>query len=135
MKLPGRLLDLGFAGLAAMQVGAAVVLSPAGDQVALPDGSPLRGMCLVHALLPIDCPFCGMTRSFVALAHGDLGASLRFHPAGPLLFVAMLAFLATVVTVTLRRSRPLVERRRFLLAFEAVALICLVVGVFKMVRS
>ncbi len=135
MKLPRRTLDLGLAGLAVTQLGAAVVLSPAGDQVALPDGSPLRGMCLVHAVLPIECPFCGMTRSFVALAHGDLAAALKFHPAGPLLFAAMLVFLAVVVGITIRRSRPLVERRRFLIAFEAVALFCLVVGVFKMVRS
>ena len=135
MKLPGRALDLGLAGLAAAQLGAAVCLTPVGDQVALPDGSPLRGFCLVHAVLPIDCPFCGMTRSFVALAHGDVVAAFRFHPAGPLLFVAMAVFLVVVVAVALRRSRPLVERRRFMFAFEAVALGCLAMGVFKLVRS
>jgi hypothetical protein len=34
------------------------------------------------------------------------------------------------------RSRPpLVERHRFLRGFEAVAVICLMIGVFKMMRS
>jgi hypothetical protein len=135
MKLPGRALDLGGAGLAAIQLAAAAWLAPAGDHVALPDGSPLRGLCLLHEALAIECPLCGMTRSFVSLAHGDLGAALRFHPAGPLLFVAMVVFVAAALAVALRRGRPLVERRRFVLSFEAIALACLVIGVFKTVRS
>lgn len=83
----------------------------------------------------IDCPFCGMTRSFVALAHGDLAAALRFHPAGPLLFAAMVVALVAVVTVFVRRGRPLVERRGFAIVSEAVALACLMISAFKMVRS
>jgi Protein of unknown function (DUF2752) len=138
MRLPGRALDLGLAGLAATQLAAAAWLVPAGDardRVALPGGAPLRGMCLFHEGLDLDCPMCGMTRSFVALAHGDLAAALRFHPAGPLLFVAMAVLVAAVAIAALRRARPLVERRRFMIAFEAVALACLVIGVFKTVRS
>lgn len=33
-----------------------------------------------------DCPGCGLTRSFVSLAHGDLLASLAVNPAGLFLF-------------------------------------------------
>jgi len=135
MKLSGRTLDLGLAALAAAQLGAAAWLLPAGDRLALPDGTPLPGMCLVHAALSIDCPLCGMSRSFVALAHGDLAAALGFHPAGPLLFAAMAVFVAAAIAIAVRRGRPLVERRRFVIAFEAVALACLVIGVFKTVRS
>jgi len=135
MRLPGRALDLGLAGLAAVQLGAAALLAPAGDRVALPDGTPVPGLCLVHEALALDCPLCGMTRSFVALAHGDLAAAVRFHPAGPLLFVAMAVFVAAAAAAAIRRARPLVERRRFVIAFEAVALACLVIGVFKTVRS
>lgn len=135
MKRSGRALDLGLAGLAAAQLGAAAWLAPAGDRVALPGGAPLPELCLVHATLAVDCPLCGMTRSFVALAHGDLAAALRFHPAGPLLFVAMAAFVAAAVAVAIRRGRPLVERRRFVLAFGAIALVTLVSGVFQVVRS
>ena len=54
---------------------------------------------------------------------------------GGVLFVAMAVFIAAAVTVAIRRGRPLVERRRFLFTFEAVALTCLVIGVFKTVRS
>lgn len=135
MTLPGRALDLGFAALAAAQLGASAWLTRVGDQVVLPGGASLGGLCWFRAVFQIDCPFCGMTRSFVALAHGDVAAALRFHPAGPLLFAAMVVALIAFVTVFVRRSQPLVERRRFVIAFEAVALVCLTLGVIKMVRS
>jgi hypothetical protein len=51
------------------------------------------------------------------------------------LFVAMAVALVALVTVFVRRGQPLVERRRFVIAYEAVALVCLTIGVFKMVRS
>jgi len=135
MTTRGRALDLGFAALAAAQLGASAWLVPSEDQVVLPGGAILGGLCWFRAAFHIDCPFCGMTRSFVALAHGDVPAALRFHPAGPLLFAAMMVALIGFVTVFVRRSRPLVERRRFAIAFEAVALVCLTIGVIKMVRS
>src|SRR6266496_2340982 len=40
-------------------------------------------------------PGCGMTRSLVALAHGDLAGSLFFHPLG----VAVAALFAVLVLV------------------------------------
>ena len=129
MGQPGRALDLGLAGFWAAQLGAAAWLLPAGDRLALPDGTPLPELCLVHAALAIDCPMCGMTRSFVALAHGDLAAALRFHPAGPLLFAAMAVFVAAAVVVWVRRARPLVARRGVSRALVAVALACVVLGV------
>jgi hypothetical protein len=135
MIIPGRALDLGFAALVAAQLGASAWLTPVGDQVVLPGGDSLGGMCWFRAVFHVDCPFCGMTRSFVALAHGDVAGGFRFHPAGPLLFVAMAVALVALVTVFVRRGQPLVERRRFVIASEAVALVCLSIGVFKMVRS
>ena len=50
----------------------------------------------VHATLPAcpfytltghPCPFCGGTRSFAAMWHGDVVAAARHYPLGPLLFV------------------------------------------------
>ena len=135
MSLRGRALDFGLSGLAAAQLAAAVWLQSAGDRVALADGRALGAMCLSNELFGVDCPFCGMTRSFVALAHGRLGAAIEFHPAGPILFVAMIALVVGVAVVAIRRTAPLVERKRFLFAFQSVALLCLAIGVFKLVRS
>jgi hypothetical protein len=135
MKISGRVLDLGLAVLVAAQLGASLWLSPAGDQVTLPGGESLGATCWFRAVFHVDCPFCGMTRSFVALAHGELSAAVRFHPAGPLLFAAMVAALVALCVVFVRRTQPLAERRGFLIAFEAVALVSLMLGVVKMVRS
>lgn len=132
----GRVLDIGLAGVAAAQLAASAWLVPTtSGGVATSDGTPLGALCWLHAALGIDCPMCGMTRSFVALAHGDLGAAFRFHPAGPLLFVAMVVLVAAVAVSAVRRTRPLVERKRFLFAFQAVVFTCIAMGVLKLVRS
>jgi len=42
--------------------------------------------CSMQNMAGIDCPGCGLTRSFISLAHGKLDASLAFNPAGILVF-------------------------------------------------
>jgi len=42
--------------------------------------------CWLYETLGIQCALCGMSRSFCSFAHGDIGASLGFHPVGPFLF-------------------------------------------------
>ena len=37
--------------------------------------------CPSRAFLHIDCPGCGMQRSFICLLQGDLKGSLQLHPA------------------------------------------------------
>lgn len=131
-----RVLDLGLGGLALAQLIAAVWLVPtASGGVATGDGTPLGVLCWLHAAFGIDCPMCGMTRSFVALAHGRLEDAFEFHPAGPLLFVAMAVLVVAVAVVAVRRATPLVDRARFMFAFQSVAIACLAIGVLHMVRS
>ena len=45
--------------------------------------------CIFHLVTGQPCPFCGGTRSFVAMARGDIGAAAHVFPIGPLLFVAL----------------------------------------------
>lgn len=135
MSASGRLLDGGLGLLAACQLAGAAWLVPAGDRILLADGRPLGGACLSHTLLGIDCPMCGMTRSFVALAHGDIAASFAFHPAGPLLFVAMFACVVAILIAAVRHARPLVQRRGFWQAFQGIAYGCIAIGMFNVVRS
>jgi len=43
--------------------------------------------CFYKSKFGIDCPGCGMQRSFIALLRGDLIASIKMYPALlPLLF-------------------------------------------------
>ena len=72
----------------------------------------LPPMCGSRALLGIECPGCGLTRSFVALASGDFAESFRFHRLGWLMFLAT-ASQIPYRTVRLRQLRrgDLGERR------------------------
>jgi hypothetical protein len=53
--------------------------------VALPDS------CAFHRISGRDCPGCGLTRSFVSLAHGDWRSAVQYNPVGPLWFGVLLA--------------------------------------------
>ena len=48
------------------------------------------GRCLLRDLTGIPCPTCGMTRSFMAVARGDLGQAIDYHLFGPALFLLLL---------------------------------------------
>jgi hypothetical protein len=48
-------------------------------------GIPLPDTCLSRTVLHIPCPGCGLTRSFVYLAHGQWNASWNVHKLGWLL--------------------------------------------------
>lgn len=49
--------------------------------------------CLFHLATGAYCPGCGGTRAMAALLHGDLAASVRFHPLVPYLAAAVPALL------------------------------------------
>lgn len=51
-----------------------------------PAAATLPHFCAVHQLLNIPCPGCGVTRSLLAMAGGDLVAAWTHNPAGVFLF-------------------------------------------------
>lgn len=62
------------------------------SQVALPGMStPLPELCNARRFFGVECPGCGLTRSFISMGHGNVQAAWSFNPSGPLWFVAMLA--------------------------------------------
>jgi hypothetical protein len=79
--------------LAALVLIAAIVLDVRdGTQVLLPIVRlPLPEVCAWHRLTGLNCPGCGLTRSFIALADGDMRSAWSFNPAGMLFFAALLA--------------------------------------------
>jgi len=94
-------------------------------------GEGLGSSCWVNSVFGILCPYCGMTRSFIALGHGDLLLSLSHHPGGILLFGLALWIFGAVVISALRRLPPLSSRSFFLPVVQTVALTCVVIGVFR----
>ena len=68
----------------------AVACRASSESITVPGmDAPLPGICLSRRLFGLDCPGCGLTRCFVALAHGEVGSAWRFNPAGLLWFVAL----------------------------------------------
>ena len=74
-------------------LASAVVLQVQGDdRVVVPGISrPLPESCYFKLLTGFGCPGCGLTRSFISLAHGDFRNAWRFNPGGILCF-AVVAF-------------------------------------------
>ncbi len=54
-------------------------------EVALPQS------CMFRRLTGYDCAGCGLTRSFICVARGQLVRAGGFNPAGPLVFAFVLA--------------------------------------------
>lgn len=74
-------------------VGGAILGASLGLAVLAGRGiDPLAGvdLCWSRILLHRDCPGCGLTRSFVALAGGRLGRAVACNPTGPVLFGTIL---------------------------------------------
>lgn len=87
-------------------IGLALLLSVrSGTQVLVPLwGAPLPELCTFRRLTGMGCPGCGMTRCFIALAHGDLRSAWTYNPAG-LLFFAIIAFQLPFRSLQLWRIR------------------------------
>lgn len=62
-------------------------------------------------MIGVPSPLTGMTRSFVAIAGGDVAGAFVLHPLGPLCFAAcVLAVVSLAVHVSTGRRPALVER-------------------------
>lgn len=61
-----------------------------------------KSYCGMKKKYGYPCPTCGMTRSFRAMADGQVGLAFGYHPFGPVLFsaTALLAGVGTVQAVT-----------------------------------
>ena len=47
-------------------------------------------LCPVFHLTGFECPFCGMTRSFVSITHGRFSEALDYNLGSPLIYGAFL---------------------------------------------
>lgn len=48
--------------------------------------SPLPETCATKRFLGIECPGCGMTRSFISISAGDFARAWLFNPTGFLIY-------------------------------------------------
>lgn len=78
----------------------AVALSFALDLTAVEQGPVL---CVSRLLFGLPCGGCGLTRGYVALAHGQWLGAIRFNPLTPFLYLWMVGWWGAAV-VQLRRG-------------------------------
>jgi len=57
--------------------------------------------CTLHYRFGIDCPGCGLTRSFIEIAHANPLAAFRLHPLSWLLF----AYVAAQIPLAIYHAR------------------------------
>ena len=50
----------------------------------------LGPICLIKIVTGYNCPFCGMSRSFVSASSLDFSSAIRYNLAGPLLYIICL---------------------------------------------
>ncbi len=105
-------------GLSLAVLAVALVLVDDGDgRLRLPFTTvPLPAVCTFRRIFGVDCPGCGLTRAFVAVAHGRLAAAWHYHPVGVLLFAGVLAQSPYRLWQLVRLSRGQGEFRHPLLA-------------------
>lgn len=108
-----------------LSLAATLEVTPAKvDQVTL-GGWTLPELCQSKRLLRIDCPGCGLTRSFIYMAHGDVPAAFKMHPVGALLFVGTILavpFLAINAVWIYRGNRSLIGE----LGISVLVMLCTV---------
>jgi hypothetical protein len=74
--------DALLAGACAVPWAVAAALDLGGDGVVRWAGAPVGGACPFLAATGVPCPYCGMTRAFVALAHGHPIDAIGWNAAG-----------------------------------------------------
>lgn len=113
--------------IAAGIVLAACILQVRADQrvaVSLLSRWPLPEVCQSKVLFGVDCPGCGLTRSFVHLAHGNVPASLAVHPLGWLVALFVVAQVPyRVWALKSRSAAPLGDRTPWIITGVIFALL------------
>ncbi|HSN90305.1 MAG TPA: DUF2752 domain-containing protein [Anaeromyxobacteraceae bacterium] len=93
-------------------------------------------VCPVRALWGIPCATCGMTRAFVALAHGDAGAAFAASPLGTLVAAGAWVFAAAALArAALGTSWPRMPDRVVRAAVAAGVLALLANWAFLLARE
>lgn len=84
-------------------------------------------LCLLKTLTGLSCPTCGLTRAVCHALQGDWAASLGFHPAGILVVVSLMGWVAWMSLEVWRGQVLWSGARRTMarLAGAAIALISL----------
>jgi hypothetical protein len=81
-------------------------------------------LCAFRNLTGYPCPFCGLTRAFLMLAHGDVAGAWHIAPLGvPLFVITAIAFMWSLAGLLLRRKLTTPIPWRWILPLGAILLL------------
>jgi len=114
---PSTLHHWTFLVMACVVVAASLAFTVRGEEhVIVPVlNKALPGTCTFRRFTGLPCPGCGMTRSFISIAHGQLADAWRFNPAG-VVFFAVVAFQIPYRIYQIARIRRGLAEHRFVAA-------------------
>jgi hypothetical protein len=84
---------------------------------------PLPHLCMSRAMFDVSCPGCGLTRSFVYLAHGDWRAAWTIHHLGWLMAALVVGQIPYRALILARVFEPISARTAQWLAFAVLGLL------------
>ena len=74
----------------------------------------LPELCQSKRVFQVNCPGCGLTRSFIYMAHGDVPAAFRIHAVGAMMFVGVIVaipfFILNTIWLACGRASLIGER-------------------------
>jgi hypothetical protein len=94
---------------------------------------PRIELCWSKLLLGRPCPGCGLTRSFLALAGGDLPGAAAFNPLGPPLFLGFVLIAALTAVVIFFPRLPIPRMGRALIVFSMLGALLLRTASFYLI--
>jgi hypothetical protein len=84
------------------------------------EAHPVPETCLAKEMFHIECPGCGLTRSFICLARGDVAGSWAYNHVGWLMALACL-LQVPYRTVCLSTHRSLASRPSTIFGYVLIA--------------
>lgn len=84
------------------------------------------GTCSFKTATGVNCPTCGLTRSFIKLAEGDLVASLNYHPLG--VYLVVLLILIAMLNLAYLMNIKKIKKISIFVIVLAILITLLVVG-------
>lgn len=79
-------------------------------------------VCVFHRLFHVPCPGCGLTRSIMALLHGDVIRSITYNFLGiPIVLITVITFVL-LITGKGKALRAWLQKHRAVLNVLATAL-------------
>jgi len=87
--------------------------------------------CVFLRLTDTKCPFCGISRSMVALMHGQFSDSISFHPLGLLFTVLFIVYVISVFISFYNCKEPIIERKIFTKICISIMICSVILWIFN----